>query len=521
MSRIKSNRVIMKKRNVIPISPRTIRIYGEFLILGFSVLGFSLSPVSANTDCDKAHALLVKGEYGSKKEDALQYYMEAIKLCPGFIRPYELIGNRYRKEGQNKKAIEFFTKAANLGSTNHKLYYLLSKLLFEEGNIDEASKYLGKSISIREDYPKAMALKAKIEKATDREGPKIALYEPPTRRGISIVSNYENTTVRGVAIDKSGISWVRVNRLDAPVDQDGNFLKDILLQVGTNTITVEAADVLGNRSRISVTVERKKPVTPPMAQKVTIPRTSDLYGKSFAVVIGINNYEKWSALEFAVRDAKAVREKFEESGFDDITTILDREATQRRILTELFDRLPKKTGRNDRVVIFFAGHGQTEDLPNGGKKGYLIPVDADTSNYFTTAISMGQIRELSKHISAKHILYVMDSCYSGLGLNRSFGVSPNIGGYLRKVGSMRVVQIITAGGKDEQVQEKEGHGLFTRYFLKALEGEADINNDDVVTGTELGAYIRPTVSAASKQAQTPLYGRLEGEGEFLFFVGRR
>jgi uncharacterized caspase-like protein len=115
----------------------------------------------------------------------------------------------------------------------------------------------------------------------------------------------------------------------------------------------------------------------------------------------------------------------------------------------------------------------------------------------------------------------MDSCYSGLGLSRSYGVSPKLSGYLRKVGSMRVVQIVTAGGKGEQVQEREGHGLFTTYFLRALEGEADINMDGVVTGTELGAYLRPRVSDASQQAQTPLYGRLEGEGEFLFFVGKK
>ena len=85
---------------------------------------------------------------------------------------------------------------------------------------------------------------------------------------------------------------------------------------------------------------------------------------------------------------------------------------------------------------------------------------------------------------------------------------------------MRVVQIVTAGGKGEQVQEREGHGLFTTYLLRALDGEADINMDGVVTGTELGAYLRPKVSDASQQAQTPLYGRLEGEGEFLFFVGK-
>ena len=92
----------------------------------------------------------------------------------------------------------------------------------------------------------------------------------------------------------------------------------------------------------------------------------------------------------------------------------------------------------------------------------------------------------------------MDSCYSGLGLNRSYGVSPNLSGYIRKVASARVVQIVTAGGRGEQVIEKEGHGLFTAYFLKAIGGEADINSDEVVTGTELGAYLRPKVSDASQ-----------------------
>jgi uncharacterized caspase-like protein len=85
---------------------------------------------------------------------------------------------------------------------------------------------------------------------------------------------------------------------------------------------------------------------------------------------------------------------------------------------------------------------------------------------------------------------------------------------------MRVVQVTTAGGKGEQVQEKAGHGLFTTYFLQALEGEADIDKDNVVTGTELGAYLSPAVSNASGQSQTPLFGRLEGEGDVLFTVVR-
>lgn len=477
-------------------------------------------PSTGTTDCDKAQSVFWEGKFSSSKEEACRYYLEAVEMCPGFIRPYELIGNYYRKKGNKEKAIEFFTKAAQLGSNNYKLYYLLASLLFQERDLDEASRYLNKSLDIRGDYPRSLNLKTRIDSQKDTEGPRIILYEPSTRRGLNIVCQEENISVRGIATDKSGVSWVKVNEFNAPLDKHGNFLKDIRIQVGSNTIIVEAADGLGNKSKVSVTVEGKKYALPPMT-KVDASQSKKLYEKSFAIVIGIDDYEKWPLLEFAVNDARAIREKLEETGFDHITIILDKEATQRRILTELFHELPKKVGRNDRVVFYFAGHGQTEELPKGGKRGYIIPVDAEMSHYSATAISMDQIRSLSSRIPAKHILYAMDSCYSGLGLNRSAGVSPKISDYLRKISSMRVVQVITAGGKGEQVQEKAGHGLFTTYFLRALEGEADFNKDNVVTGTELGAYLRPTVSNASGQAQTPLYGRLEGEGEFLFFVGQK
>lgn len=242
------------------------------------------------------------------------------------------------------------------------------------------------------------------------------------------------------------------------------------------------------------------------------------YHKSWAIVIGINKYDVWPPLEYAVRDAQAVAQAFREIGFDEVIEILDKEATRNRILTMLGSELPKKVGPEDRVVIFFAGHGQTESLPDGKEQGYIIPVDGDLSNYFTTAISMQQVREISERVPAKHILYVMDACYSGHGFTRAFGVEPAINGYLQKITSMRSVQMITAGGKKEQVVELQGHGLFTQYFLRGLDGEADRDNDKVVTASELGAYLMPQVSRASGNLQTPQYGRLDGEGEVVFTV---
>ena len=496
-----------------------IKLSGVILIF---LLGFpGLSTVYASSDCDKALSIFWKGRYSANETVAYRNYEIAIQLCPGFIRPYELMGNIHRKAGRAEEAVEFFTKAAELGTTNYKLYYLLARLLFDKGSIDEASRNIKRSLGIRGDYPRAQALNREIEKAIDKDGPRIILYEPVTRRGMKIIESHENLTVRGVATDKSGVAWVKINQQETSLDNYGNFLKDISIQLGTNIIVVEAADRLGNHAHISMEIEGEKYALPPLTRVESATQLQSLYEKSFAVVIGINKYKNWPSLEFAVNDAKSVSEELKKTGFDSITVILDSEATQRRILTELFHELPKKMGRNDRLFFYFAGHGQTEDLPDGGKRGYIIPVDCDMSNYKAAAVSMDQIRSLSSRIPAKHIFYAMDSCYSGLGLNRSLGISPKTSDYLRKIASMRAVQIITAGGKGEQVQEKEGHGLFTTHFLEALNGKGDLNKDNVVTGTELGAYLRPTVSNASGQAQTPLYGRLEGEGEYLFFVWQK
>ena len=128
-------------------------------------------------------------------------------------------------------------------------------------------------------------------------------------------------TVRGIAADKSGVSQVHVNQLNASVDEHGNFLQDVPIQIGTNTILVEAADSLGNRSSLSVTVERERVTLPEFAKIDFLSQFGDFYEKSLAVVVGINSYEKWPALEFAVNDAKAVRQRLIETGFGEITTI--------------------------------------------------------------------------------------------------------------------------------------------------------------------------------------------------------
>ncbi|MBW2230257.1 MAG: ankyrin repeat domain-containing protein [Deltaproteobacteria bacterium] len=250
------------------------------------------------------------------------------------------------------------------------------------------------------------------------------------------------------------------------------------------------------------------------------PSARKYYSRRVAVVVGIDDYARWPGLEGAGRDARRVSESLRARGFDEVIEIYDRDATRRRILSVLGNELAQKTDENSMAVIYFAGHGETETLPTGEKRGYIVPADGDPEQVFATAISMDTLRSISSRLPAKQVYYAMDSCYSGLGLTRGLSI-PRVANenYIEKITSLRAVQMITAGAEGEQALERGGQGLFTRYFLRAIEGEADLDGDGWVTASEIGTYVRPHVTNASSSRQTPRFGTLEGTGEVVFAAG--
>jgi len=253
----------------------------------------------------------------------------------------------------------------------------------------------------------------------------------------------------------------------------------------------------------------------------TVPTKSETYEKSHALVIGIDNYQHLSELKGAVRDAKAMSTLLKSRGFE-VSLLLNKQATKTEIEKQLSGILPKIVGENDRVLIYFAGHG----VPEGDgedSRGYLMPVEAAES---WQGLAMDNVmKELRVRVKARHILYLADACYSGLGLStRSVPLSSELPDYLRKISQEDVRLQFTAGGKGQQVNEYTGrrgtHGLFTYHLLDGLEGAADTNKDGVVTSAELWPYLQQHVAGTAVQEgwdQTPQYGR-EGEGEFLFFL---
>jgi peptidoglycan/xylan/chitin deacetylase (PgdA/CDA1 family)/tetratricopeptide (TPR) repeat protein len=251
--------------------------------------------------------------------------------------------------------------------------------------------------------------------------------------------------------------------------------------------------------------------------------TKRYYRESWALIVGINDYQHWPKLRYAVNDANAISEalvsKFNFKR-ENIRMLLNGDATRERILATLGDEFTdgKKIQRDDRVFVFFAGHGATRSFDENRQLGFIVPVDADPSNYYATAISMTSLREASDLIAAKHIYFVMDSCYSGLALTRAAGMFSKDRSYLDEISRRSSRQILTAGGADQQVADDGpgGHSVFTWTLLEGLQGKADLDGNGVITASELGAYVSPIVASFAKQ--TPAVGNLVGSegGEFLF-----
>jgi hypothetical protein len=244
---------------------------------------------------------------------------------------------------------------------------------------------------------------------------------------------------------------------------------------------------------------------------------TSFYTNSYALVIGIDMYpaSAWKKLSYAVKDAYGIAEYLARQGFQ-VISLYNQQATKEAIIYQMQNVLARRVGRNDRILVFFAGHGYTERL--GDKDyGYIVPYDgkSDSSSY----LSMEELHALSRKMdNAKHQLFIMDACYGGLLGLRSGALDANRPYYLEEITRRKARQILTAGGANQQVVDggPGRHSLFTGQLLKALqEGLGDLNGDGYITFSELASYL---IRAAANTYQTPGSGTLPGHelGEFLF-----
>lgn len=242
------------------------------------------------------------------------------------------------------------------------------------------------------------------------------------------------------------------------------------------------------------------------------------YADSHALVIGINDYKSVSPLAYAVNDATEIRDLLiTELGFPDknVTCLLNEQATRDAIRTAYFRFTREDVGLDDRIVVFFAGHGHTL-TGNRGEVGFLVPHDANIKD-FSSFVRWDDLTKNAELIRAKHIMFIMDACYGGLALTRN--TLPGSARFLKDMLLRHSRQVLTAGKADEAVSDAggplAGHSVFTGHLIEGLRGKA-ASDGGIVTANSLMSYVYNRVSGDRDSNQTPHYGYLEGDGDFVF-----
>jgi len=233
---------------------------------------------------------------------------------------------------------------------------------------------------------------------------------------------------------------------------------------------------------------------------VTIPR-------SYALVIGIAQYKNLpesAQLAYPNRDAEDMYTTLisAEGGqfpAENVHKLINEKATVANIRQELEQWLPSVTKDDDRVLIYFAGHG----FVSGGK-AYLAPYDVDIHNIANTAYPMEQMgQDIGGKIKGKWKVLITDACHSGAITPESDRAQVN----QTLLDLQKSLFSLTASRDREQSFESPnwggGHGIFTYYVVKGLEGEADTNGDGVVSADELSEYVHTNVRLATDAQQNP------------------
>jgi uncharacterized caspase-like protein len=163
-------------------------------------------------------------------------------------------------------------------------------------------------------------------------------------------------------------------------------------------------------------------------------------GKNWAIAIGINHYDNLQPLQYAQRDAAALRDFcLQDLGFEQVYYFSDDSppiatpsgpplksqptfGTLSRFLRVRFEQPWLQPG--DNLWFFFAGHGKRHR-----DRDYLMPIDADPGNLEATALAITTITERLRRCGADNVILMLDACRNegdrsgeGVGLDTQKGV---------------------------------------------------------------------------------------------------
>src|SRR6266852_1181669 len=149
----------------------------------------------------------------------------------------------------------------------------------------------------------------------------------------------------------------------------------------------------------------------------TAPAPTVAVPRGYALIVGVANYKNLPAkaqLEFSERDADDIYSILispEGGNFraENVHRLTGAQATLANVKRELETWLPSVAKEDDRVIIYFAGHG----FISGGR-AYLAPYDLDPNNIPGTGYPMDTLGQVAgTRIKSKWKVLMTDACHSG------------------------------------------------------------------------------------------------------------
>lgn len=296
---------------------------------------------------------------------------------------------------------------------------------------------------------------------------------------------------------------------------DGSWKNGFMHGEGTMVLTDnsklsgkwENSEFKGELQETTLPEAKIEPAQPAPARSAEVSKAAqEQRPQVWALAVGVANYDPlvMQPLTFTARDAERIYDFWRSpngGALDPVHTkiLTNTEATYanvKKAMKELF----AKAGPKDMIIFYFSGHGL---------EGSFLPVDYDGTNNEFAHTEIGEIMQSSK---AAYKVCIADACHSG-GMWASKGSASDMitidNFYNALKQSNPGTAFLMSSRKNEQSLESRGlrGGLFSYYVLKGLGGAADMDNNAIITITELYGFVSSKVSEHLKNThlkQTPL-----------------
>jgi hypothetical protein len=264
------------------------------------------------------------------------------------------------------------------------------------------------------------------------------------------------------------------------------------------------------------------------------------FRRSYALLLGVSDYQTLKKLPMVKNDLDKLEGLLKAQQFT-VVRVQDQALRLAHVTSpQQFFAREGNINPEDRLLVFFAGHGfQREE--RGRTRGYLALRDADPNRVTRdNAIAMDEFVAWAQRVPAKHLLVLLESCFSGLAVRgaprvpevQTMGVdaSPRFDPKrLYQLSSEPGRYLLMAGTESQPIpmSERWGGGLFAHAVMLGLKGSADTEKDGFITTRELYPWLRNYVEDQAMKVLgervTPLITDLGPDrtspGEFVFTAG--